>query len=179
MKSSGFRGRTAPSPDLLPDLGLLVLRVGIAVAMLQAGLIKAFGFATTAQYMADSGWQMPTFAAYLITATEIAGGAALLLGLLTPLAACGIIAAMSDAWAVDVSGSTFWSAPINLPFLLVFAATALLLTGAGSYSVDARVFGRPRWPAPVTIALLLVAVAAAVTTWVLLNGTNPLHATKP
>lgn len=179
MTTSGFRSRTAGASTSLPDLGLLVLRIAVAATMLQAGLIKAVGFSSTTQFMESGGWRMATFAAYLVTATEIAGGAALLLGLLTPLAACGVMAAMLDAWAVDVSGAAFWSEPFNVPFLLVFAAAALLCTGAGAYSVDARVFGRPRWPAAVSIGLLLVAIAAAIATWVLLNGTNPLHLVKP
>ncbi|BBZ29941.1 hypothetical protein MMAD_42360 [Mycolicibacterium madagascariense] len=177
--TSGFRRRTARASTSLPDLGLLVLRVAVAATVLQAGLTKAVQFAATTQFMASGGWQTPTFAAYLITATEIAGGAAVLLGLLTPLAACGILAAMLDAWAVTVSGRAFWSEPFNVPFHLAFAAAALLLTGAGSYSVDARVFDRPRWPAAVTITSVLVGVAAAVATWVLLNGTNPLHLGTP
>ena len=179
MPTSGLRNRSAAASTSLPDVGLLILRIAVAATMLQAGLMKALDFATTTQFMASGGWQLPTFAAYLVTATEIAGGAALLLGLLTPLAACGILAAMMDAWAVTVAGTAFWSEPFNVPFLLVFAAMALLLTGAGRFSVDARVFGRPQWPAAVTIALLLVGIAAAVATWILLNGTNPLHATKP
>ena len=40
---------------------------------------------------------MSKFAAILVTATETAGGILLLLGLLTPVAACGVIAAMIDA----------------------------------------------------------------------------------
>lgn len=179
MSTTGARNRTSGSSSALNDLGLLVLRIAVAASMLQAGLIKAFGFNTTTEFMVDNGWKMSTFAAYLVTATEIVGGAALLLGLLTPLAACGIIAAMIDAWAVNVSGAAFWSNPFNIPFLVAFAATALLFTGAGSYSVDAKVFGRPHWPGAVTIGLFLVAVAAAVATWVLLNGTNPLHASNP
>ncbi|MBJ7337756.1 DoxX family protein [Mycolicibacterium sp.] len=177
--STGVSRRTTSGSSALGDLGLLVLRIAVAASMLQAGLIKALDFSTVSQFMADGGWKSPTFAAYLVTATEIAGGAALLLGLLTPLAACGVIAAMIDAWAVTVSGAAFWSDPFNVPFLLVFAATALLFTGAGAYSVDAKVFGRPRWPAAVTIALFLVAIAAALATWILLNGTNPLHLDKP
>jgi putative oxidoreductase len=179
MSTTGARNRTTAYSSSLTDLGLLVLRIAVAASMLQAGLIKAFGFDTTTAFMVDNGWKMSTFAAYLVTATEIAGGAALLLGLLTPLAACGIIAAMIDAWAVNVSGAAFWSDPFNIPFLVAFAATALLFTGAGRYSVDAKVFGRPHWPGAVTIGLFLVAVAAAVATWVLLNGTNPLHTSNP
>jgi uncharacterized membrane protein YphA (DoxX/SURF4 family) len=179
MSTTGTRNRTSVSSSSLTDLGLLVLRIAVAASMLQAGLIKAFDFDATTQFMVGNGWKMSTFAAYLVTATEIAGGAALLLGLLTPLAACGIIAAMIDAWAVNVSGAAFWSDPFNIPFLVAFAATALLFTGAGNYSVDARVFGRPQWPGAVTVGLFLVGVAAAVATWVLLNGTNPLHTSNP
>ncbi|HEX7826023.1 MAG TPA: DoxX family membrane protein, partial [Mycobacterium sp.] len=127
----------------------------------------------------DNGWKMGKFAAILVTATETAGGILLLLGLLTPVAACGLIAALLDAWAVNVSGSAFWSDPFNVPFLAAFGAMALLFTGAGNYSVDAKAFGRARWPGVITIGLFVVAIAAAIATWVLLNGTNPLHLTKP
>ena len=45
------------------------------------------------------------FAAFMVTAAETAGGIGLLLGLLTPLAACAVVAAMIDAWAVNVSAA--------------------------------------------------------------------------
>jgi putative oxidoreductase len=163
----------------LTDLGLLVLRIAVGAAMLQAGLIKALDFGTTAAFMEDGGWRMPTFAATMVTAAEVTGGIGLLLGLLTPVAACAVIAAMIDAWAVNVSGGAFWSDPFNVPFLVAFAASALLFTGAGRFSVDARVFGRSRWPALVTVGLFVVAIAAAVATWILLNGTNPIHLGNP
>ena len=90
----------------------------------------------------------------------------------------GHVAAMIDAWLVNVSGGPVWSDPINVPFLAAFGAATLLFTGAGRFSLDAKVFDRPRWPAAVGVALLVAAVAAAVATWVLLNGTNPLHLTS-
>jgi uncharacterized membrane protein YphA (DoxX/SURF4 family) len=179
MSTTDFRTRGTAASSSLSDLGLLVLRISVAASMLQAGIIKAVDFTSTTQFMENGGWKTSTFAAYLVTATEIAGGGALLLGLLTPLAACGIIAAMIDAWAVNVSGAAFWSEPFNVPFLVAFAATALLFTGAGTYSVDARVFGRPRWPSALSIVLFVVAVAAAIATWVFLNGVNPLHLSRP
>jgi hypothetical protein len=122
---------------------------------------------------------MSKFAAVLVAVAETAGGIGLLLGLLTPLAACAVIAAMIDAWAVNVSADAFWSEPFNVPFIVALGATALLFTGAGVFSVDAKVFGRPRWPAFVTIGLFVVAMAAAVATWILLNGTNPFHFSSP
>lgn len=147
--------------------------------MLQAGLKKLLDFNTTAGFMESGGWRLSKLAAFMVSVSETAGGIGLLLGLLTPLAATAVIAAMIDAWAVNVSGAAFWSDPFNLPFLLAFAATALLLIGAGAYSLDAKLWGRSSWPAPVTLVLLAVAILAAVITWVALNGTNPIHFTAP
>jgi putative oxidoreductase len=171
-------GYDAPT-DALVSFGLLVLRLATGATMLQAGLIKAFDLNATVSFFEGGGWKMAEFAALLVTATETASGIGLLFGLLTPLAACGVIAAMIDAWAVNVSGGAFWSQPFNVPFLAAFAATALLFSGAGAYSVDAKMFGRARWPGVITVGLFLVAIAAAVATWVLLNGTNPIHLSNP
>lgn len=163
----------------LSDVGLLLLRFATGAAMLQAGLIKALDFDKAVEFLVSNGWRLPKFAAGMVTTAETAGGILLLLGLLTPVAACAVVAAMLDAWAVNVSGGAFWSDPFNVPFLAGFSAMALLFTGAGAYSMDARLFGRARWPAFVAVLLFLVAVAAGVATWVLLNGSNPIHLGKP
>ena len=78
-----------------------------------------------------------------------------------------------------VSAAAFWSAPFNAPFLIAVGATALLFTGAGGYSVDARVFGRSRFGLRFGVGLLVLAIAAALLTWVLLNGANPIHFSTP
>ena len=163
----------------LADFGLLLLRFAAGAAILQAGLIKALDFNKTVAFLETGGWQMPKFAAIMVTAAETAGGIGLLLGLLTPLAACALVAAMIDAWAVNVAAGAFWSEPFNVPFMIGFAAMALLFTGAGTFSLDSKLFARPRWPAVVTVGLFVVAVAAAVGTWILLNGTNPIHVSSP
>jgi putative oxidoreductase len=167
------------STTLSADLGLLILRLGIGAAVLEFGLIKAFDLHTVAGFMGSGGWRLPKFAAFLVTAAETLGAIGLLLGLLTPLAACAVVAAMLDAWAVNVSGGAFWSEPFNVPFLLAFGAAALLFTGPGAWSVDTRLIGRSRWAVPIALGLLIVAVAAAVLTWILLNGTNPIHFSSP
>jgi uncharacterized membrane protein YphA (DoxX/SURF4 family) len=161
------------------DFGLLILRFATGATMVQAGLIKAFDMRTTVEFMETGEWRMPQFAALMVTIAETAGGVGLLLGLLTPVAASAVIAAMIDAWAVNVSADAFWSMPFNVPFMVAFAATALLFTGAGAYSLDAKFFGRARWPGFVAIVLFIVAIAAAVATWILLNGSNPLHLSDP
>ena len=170
---------STPSTTSVADVGLLILRVGVGATMLQAGLRKAFDFSTTVGSMESGGWRLPTFAAFMVTAAETAGGIGLLLGLLTPLAACAVIAAMIDAWAVNVSAAAFWSEPFNVPFLVAAGAATLLFTGAGVYSVDARMLGRPRFDVRIAVGLLVVAIAAALLTWILLNGANPIHFTAP
>lgn len=161
------------------DTGLLLLRIATGATMLQAGLIKAFDFGTAVEFMESSGWRLPAFGAFMVTAAETLGGIGLLLGILTPLAACAVIGAMVDAWAVNVSADAFWSQPFNVPFLVAFGAVALLFTGAGAFSVDQRVFGRSRLSARASVGLVFIGVAVAVVTWIALNGTNPIHFTKP
>ncbi len=170
---------TTTTPTPLADLGLLILRVGVGAAMIQAGLIKALDFSTTTGFMASGGWNLPTFGALMVTIAETAGGIGLILGVLTPLAACAVVGAMICAWAVNVSQGAFWSEPFNVPFLLFIGATTLLFTGAGAYSVDARVFGKPRWTPRIAVGLLVLAFAVAILTWIVLNGTNPIHFSPP
>lgn len=159
------------------DIGLLVLRLGIGAAILQAGLIKVADFPMTVQFLTDAGWRLPAFAAFMVTATETLSGVALILGLLTPLAGCAALSSMLCAWAVNVSGGAFWSEPFNVPFLIGLGGAALLFAGAGSYSVDRRVFRRIYWSPRVKLALLALAFIAAIVTWVALYGTNPIHVT--
>jgi putative oxidoreductase len=161
------------------DIGLLILRVGVGAAMIQAGLIKALDFGTTTGFMESGGWSLPTLAALMVTIAETAGGVGLILGLLTPLAACAVIGAMICAWAVNVSQGAFWSEPFNVPFLLFIGAATLLFTGAGAYSVDARVFGWQRLSPRIAVGLLALAFAVAIVTWLLLNGENPIHFSSP
>jgi putative oxidoreductase len=161
------------------DVGLLVLRIGIGAAVVQAGLIKALGFGMTTGYMEAGGWRLPTIGALMVTIAETLGGIGLIFGVLTPLAACAIAGAMTCAWAVNVSQGAFWSEPFNVPFLLLLAAATLLFTGAGAYSVDARVLGRPRWSPRIAVGLLGLAFAVAILTWIVLNGTNPIHFSSP
>jgi putative oxidoreductase len=161
----------------MTDTGLLILRLATGATILQAGLIKAFDFGTAVGFMESGGWRLPMLAALMVTAAETLGGIGLLLGAATPLAAFAVISAMIDAWAVNVSVGAFWSQPFNVPFLAAFAAAALLFTGAGTVSIDHRVFGRARGSRSVAITVLVASVIVAVATWIALNGTNPIHFT--
>jgi putative oxidoreductase len=115
----------------------------------------------------------------MVTVAETAGGIGLVLGVVTPLASCAVVGAMICAWAVNVSHGAFWSQPFNVPFLLLIGAATLLFTSSGAYSVDARVFGRPRRSPRIAVGLLVLAFAVAIRTWILLNGSNPIHFSSP
>jgi uncharacterized membrane protein YphA (DoxX/SURF4 family) len=170
---------TAGATTSTVDVGLLILRIGVGAAVVQAGLIKALDFGMTAGFMEAGGWRLPTIGALMVTMAETLGGIGLVLGLLTPLAACAVTGAMICAWAVNVSQGAFWSEPFNVPFLLLIGATTLLFTGAGAFSVDARVLGRLRWSPRIAVGLLGLAFAVAILTWIVLNGTNPIHFSSP
>jgi putative oxidoreductase len=47
---------STPTTTSLVDVGLLILRVGVGAAMVQAGLRKAFDFSTTLSFMEAGGW---------------------------------------------------------------------------------------------------------------------------
>ncbi|MDT5236673.1 MAG: putative oxidoreductase, partial [Mycobacterium sp.] len=81
---------STPTTTSLADAGLLILRIGVGATTIQAGLIKALDFNTTVGFMEAGGWRLPNFAAFMVTAAEMAGGIGLLLGFLTPLAACAV-----------------------------------------------------------------------------------------
>jgi putative oxidoreductase len=168
--------RTNPATS---DFGVLILRIGAGAAVIQAGALKAVDFGTVVDFMGQAGWSPATLAATMVMATELLGGLALLLGVLTPLAACAVSSAMMCAWAADVAGDAFWANPFNVPFLLAIAAIAVLFTGGGRFSLDQLLWLRAQWPTVIPVVLLVVAIGAAVATWWLLNGENPLHLTKP
>jgi putative oxidoreductase len=170
---------TPATADVSVDTALLILRVGVGAAMLQAGLRKALDFSTTTGFMEAGGWRLPELAAFMVTASETLGGFALILGVLTQLAAFAVLAAMIDAWAVNVSGAAFWSDPFNAPFMIGLGAVALLFAGAGAYSLDAKLPGRTVWPVRIAVGLLVAAFVVAIVTWIALNGTNPIHLTTP
>ena len=66
-----------------------------------------------------------------------------------------------------------------MPFLLFIGATTLLFTGAGAYSVDAACSAGCDWSPEIAVGLLVLAFAVAILTWILLNGTNPIHFSSP
>ncbi len=137
--------RTAP---ILRSLGLLLARVGIGVIFLAHGLQKlnTWGHSGTAAAFDSMGAPLPDVSAFLATWVEILGGAALIAGLLVPLA--GVLLALDMVGAILIAhvDNGLWVGDGGWELALGLGAGALGLAaaGAGRISVDALLFSRAR-----------------------------------
>jgi putative oxidoreductase len=74
----------------------------------------------------------------LVSLGELFGGAALVLGLATRVAGAGMALTMLGAIVFAHLGAGFFApAGFEFPLMLLAASAALVLTGAGEWSVDA------------------------------------------
>ncbi len=128
-------------------LGLLVLRVVTGAAFLFHGWPKiqnAFGWMDRPD-APPSG--VPGILQAAAALSEFGGGAALILGLLTPLASLGLAATMATAIGMVhlPKGDAFVGPPgksYELAAVYLAVVVLLLLTGPGRFSLDAVLFGR-------------------------------------
>lgn len=122
--------------------GLLVIRLVFGGALVLHGMQKMGN---------PTGWMgpnapVPGVLQFLAFFSEFAGGLALMFGLLTPLAALGVLATMAVA-ALMAHGADPWvggpgqkSKEGALGYLAF--ALLMLLSGPGRLSLDALIFGR-------------------------------------
>jgi len=133
------------------------------------------GMDATKAGMASMGWHHPDLSAILVTVGELGGGALLILGLATPLAAGSILAIIVDAWLSKQNlRPEFQYKTLELETLLIGLTTAVLLLGPGRISADTR-RGWATRPYLGSFVVLLLAAAAAAGAWVWLHGGNPFH----
>ena len=141
---------TKPS-DRQTDIGLTILRVAIGAIFMAHGGQKLFvwGFDGVAGGFAQMGIPMANVMGPFIGLLEFFGGAALIVGLLTRLASLGLASTMVVAiLAVHLKNGFFNPGGIEFPLSLLASTLALVVTGAGSWSVDA-IIGRSRQVAEV------------------------------
>ncbi|MGK5449709.1 DoxX family protein [Streptomyces radiopugnans] len=134
-------GAPASSPTA-HDAGLLLLRLALGLTMAAHGAQKLFGWfggggvEGTGQFFASLGYPSPEATAVVAGLTETAGGLALALGLLTPLAGAAVLGTMVNAVAVKWGGGFFAPQGVEYELLLAAGAASLTLSGPGRWAVD-------------------------------------------
>lgn len=121
------------------DLGLLILRIAVAVLMLLHGIAKLKGLSGIEGMLTEKGF--PAFLVYGVYVTEIIAPILMLIGYRTRLASLvyisGVIVAIylvhaSHIFSLNEHGG--WE--IELLGLYLFGAVSLFFTGAGKYAVS-------------------------------------------
>lgn len=124
-------------PRLSP-FALTALRVALGVVMAVHGWMKLMDYDAWAGSVAGMGIPLPSIAAPLAIAGELAGGVGLILGLLTPIAAFGVLCvALTAIFTVHLeNGLLAQDGGFEYPMLIAFAALFFVVRGAGPISVD-------------------------------------------
>ena len=127
------------------DLALFVLRVITGVIFIAHGWQKLFilGITGVGSAFASMGAPLPTISGPVFGAIELLAGAAIIVGLFTRLASFGLACDAAGAIIVFHSKHGFF-VPMGIEFVLMLlgAAIALWIGGAGEYSIDALLAGR-------------------------------------
>ena len=124
------------------DTALAVLRIALGVTFILHGGQKlfVFGFSGVSGAFAQMGIPAPGLLGPFVAFVEFFGGIAILLGLLTRLAALGIGATMVVAiLTVHLKNGFFAPTGIEFPLSLLGSAIALVIAGAGDFSLDALI----------------------------------------
>ena len=162
------------------DVGLVVARFLIGGLFLAHGVQKVFGIwgglgpARTAENLTGYGFgAQAELLSWALGIAEVAAGAFVVLGLLTPLAAAGLVSIKIVAVAVKWGTVPLYAAAapdaLELDLLLGGGALALLFTGAGRIALDR---GRTwqRRPLPYACLSLVIGVGIAAAVYFLLRA---------
>jgi len=136
------------------DIGLLLLRLVVGFTFAAHGAQKLFGWfggpglAGTAGFFEKLGFVPGKRSALFAGLTELGGGIALALGLMTPLASALALAVMLVAAGSVHLKNGFFGSKGGYEYNLVLGAAALSLafTGPGLLSLDHLLNLVPSWP---------------------------------
>lgn len=122
----------------LTAIGLLALRVVVGLVFIMHGGQKLFvkGLPSVAGFLGTVGITPPAFWAFVVTAAELAGGIALIVGAVTRFAAVSLSITMIVAIASVLWVKGFFLPGYEYAMTLLGASIALALTGPGRYALD-------------------------------------------
>jgi putative oxidoreductase len=123
--------------------GLLILRVMVGIVMIAHGynhIFRGGKIAGTGRWFASLGMKPGWLHAWLASITELGAGALLVLGLLTPLAAAGVVGVMLVALITNhrKNGFFIFRPGEGYEYVLTLCMVGLSIgaLGAGEWSVD-------------------------------------------
>lgn len=134
-----------PATPAQQQIGIAVIRVvtGIVFAAHGAQKVFVFGFAGVTGAFTKMGVPMPALMGPFIALLELLGGLALVVGLLTRLAAVGLACNMLGAiLLVHLAAGFFLPAGYEFALTLLAACTCIALAGPGAMAVDGAIAGR-------------------------------------
>jgi putative oxidoreductase len=124
---------------------LLVIRLVVGIMFAAHGAQKLFGFGLggVIGFFTQAGIPVPVVTGPLITFLELLGGLALVIGLLTRLAALGLAIEMLGAMLlVHLRNGFFLPQGFEYTFVLIGVLVGIMLLGPGAYSADAAIARR-------------------------------------
>jgi len=125
------------------DLALLLFRSAVGAVMLAHGINHIIGggrIPGVAGWFGSLGMRQPMVQAWLASLTEVAAGACLVLGLLTPFGGAGVVGTMTVAWIINHRTNGFFifrpGEGWEYVMTLLFCGVALGAVGSGRWSLD-------------------------------------------
>lgn len=117
----------------------LPLRIGLAAMFLFAGIVKLMDVEMTGGFFGTMGFPAPMAVGIFVAAVEVLGGAALLLGLYTRIAAALLTIILIVAAVVTFDSSNLQMLGMTLQLVaLIGALLSLLFSGPGKWSLDEK-----------------------------------------
>ena len=127
------------------NLALLILRVAAGAMIAAHGVAHVWkdgksNIAGTAAWFGSMGMKPPLVQAWTASITELGAGALLVVGLLAPLAAAGLLGVMTVAFVIAhrKNGFFIYNPGQGWEYVAIIAAVAIAIggLGAGRWSID-------------------------------------------
>jgi putative oxidoreductase len=159
------------------DVGLVLLRLAIGGVFFAHGAQKVFGLwggpgiAGFARNLEGFGYTNAATLSWVVGIAELVLGAFVVLGVLTPFAAAGLVGIKINAVLLKAAGGFFIASPVGanaveFDVVLGLGAAALVFTGPGRIALDRGPWHtRPAWG----VLCILIGIAAGLLVFFLLR----------